>query len=262
MGGRVGSGVPVLVFDSMQVYGGLPVVTNQARVREADLLGVCSVIEDWTVARHVSEANRVLGRYDPGHPFVLDAGTGMYLNAMLFDIELSPSVPPEIREEAFSMAAGAGNVRNVRREARRIELSLAGVSERGSIWEGGLRFDTTLIYLRPEMGELEKRISVRSSRIVSEGLIEVENLLSSLPNGSRPNASVSESIGFKELKAVLDGELSIGDAEERIRVRTRKLARRQMRWFDKLAYILQGRADIQILKDQKHDIKRIQWSKR
>lgn len=243
----------------MQVYSELPVVTNQVRMREADLLGVCSVIEDWTVARHVSEANKVLGRYGPGLPFVLDAGTGMYLNAMLFDMELSPSVSPEIREEAFSMAVGAGNVR---REARRIELSLAGIPERGSIWEGDLCFETTLIYLRPEMDELEKRISVRSRRIVIEGLIEVENLLSSLPAGSRPNASVSESIGIKELKAVIDGELSIGDAEERIRVRTRKLARRQMRWFDKLASILQGRADIQTINDLKYDTKRIQWSKK
>ena len=251
MSSLLGCSVPVLVFDSMQVYAELPVTTNQVRSRRAELVGVCSVLDEWSVARHVEEARTVLKAYEPLCPLVLDAGSGMYLNAMLLDIPLYPKVTHNLREKALSMASGKGNVR---RESRRIEIALSGArQDPGSIWDGDLRYDTTLIYLRPEMEELENRISERSSLIVNEGLPEVRKLLDSLRSGVYPNASVRDSIGFRELKSLANGEISAHDAEVRIRARTRKLARRQIRWFDKLSYTLRDEAEILTLRNPDED---------
>src|SRR3712207_5864179 len=47
-----GQQVPTLAVDSMQVYRELPVITNQSRSRPAELVGIVSVTEEWTVARH------------------------------------------------------------------------------------------------------------------------------------------------------------------------------------------------------------------
>ncbi|MGI9050199.1 MAG: tRNA dimethylallyltransferase [Rubrobacteraceae bacterium] len=235
----------------MQVYRELPITTNQYRSRPAHLVGICSVLEEWTVARHLEEAKVLLKDHDNRLPFVIDAGSGMYLNAMLLDIDLYPRVSSLYRERALSMAAGGGNVR---REARCIELSLAGAQEeRRSIWKGEPRYDTTMIYLRPEMEDLEERISFRSRRIVNEGLTEVGSLLDSLVPGVLPNVSVRDSIGFRELAGVAQGEISKQDAESRINTRTRKLARRQIRWFDKLSSTLQGRANIITLRNLHDD---------
>ena len=234
---------PVIVVDSMQVYRELPVTTNQARRRPAELVGIVSVTEEWTVARHRAGADGVLARTRADH-FVLDAGTGMYLNAILLDIPLAPRVPAGLRRRAQEEAA---NEENPRRAARARELALAGTGKRGSIWEGRTRYTMGVIYLRPDRASLDRAIAARSRKIARAGVGEAERLLRMEREGARINPSVAESVGVKELAGYLSGDLSLREAENRISVRTRQLARRQMRWFDKLARTLEGRAPVRVL---------------
>ena len=56
--------------------------------------------------------------------------------------------------------------------------------------------------------------------------------------------SVLEAVGVKEMLMVADGNLTPQQATDEIATRTRRLTRRQMRWFDKLAKTLEGRARI------------------
>lgn len=225
LGESVSTRVPTIVVDSMQVYREIPIITNQARRRPAELVGIVSVADEWTVARHRDAALEILG--EANGPAVLDGGTGMYLNAILLNIEMAPRVPPEIRERASRMARDAANPR---RETRALELRISGSPPRSSIWDAESRHDTTLIYLRPERSGLDEAISRRTDRIVAEGREEARMLLD-IPI----NASVAESIGVRELMDHASGSLSAREARERISARTRKLARRQMQWFDKLA---------------------------
>jgi tRNA dimethylallyltransferase len=223
-----GRWITTILVDSMQVYREVPIITNQGRTRPAEIAGIVSVADEWTVARHREQAEEVIDTLPAEIPFVLDAGTGMYLNAIVLEIPLAGKVPQGIRARAEELASGT---KNPRREARRQELELAGASERGSIWEGDLRYDADFIYLRPSREDLDRKIQVRSSRIVREGLEEAENLLES---GVALNSSVREAIGVKEMLLHASGTISDDEAEEAIAARTRRLARRQMRWFDKL----------------------------
>ncbi len=234
--------VPTLVVDSMQVYREIPEITNQARRRPAELVGVTSVTEEWTVTRHKVLAEEVTARTEG--PFVLDAGTGMYLNAIVLDIPLAPRVDPATRRLAESLTAGATNAR---RAAREKELELAGVRERGSVWGGDLRYDTALIYLRPGTHALDEAILRRSERIARTGLEEAARLARMQVAGETLTASVEDSIGVRELLDHLSGAITAEEATSRIAARTRRLARRQRRWFDKLARTLEGRAPIQVV---------------
>ncbi len=45
-----GAEVPTIAVDSMQVYREIPAITNQARRRLAELIGIVPVTEEWTVA--------------------------------------------------------------------------------------------------------------------------------------------------------------------------------------------------------------------
>lgn len=216
----------------MQVYREIPVITNQNRKRPAELTGIVSVSEGWTVARHKERVHEVIGSLPLDVPFVLDAGTGMYLNALIFDIPLAPKVPPEVRAEARRLAIGS---KNPRREARRWELELVGAPERGSIWTGDLRYDANFIYLRPDSDSLSRNIHLRSSRIVQHGAEEAEMLKRHFPE---PNRSVREAIGVKEMLLWASGSVCSDEARQIIATRTKKLARRQIRWFDKLARTL------------------------
>jgi tRNA dimethylallyltransferase len=237
-----GARIPTVVVDSMQVYREIPQITNQARRRPAELVGVVSVSEEWTVARH-----RDLVRDLIPDRAVLDAGTGMYLNAILLDIPLAPKVPPALR--ALAQASTAPDAANRRRAVRARELELAGVAKRGSVWEGDLLYDVEGIYLRPERSVLDCRIEARSKEIVLRGREEAEELVTTIEAGMEVSPSVLDSIGVREMMDLARGGIPAGEAAARIAARTRRLARRQVRWFDKLAKTLEGRASLQIVQD-------------
>ena len=224
----------------------MPVITNQARRRPAELVGIVSVTEEWTVARHKALVEEITASEAT---FVLDAGTGMYLNAILLDIPLAPKVPTELRRRAQRAAEGESNPR---RAARARELELAGAAGRGSIWEGELRYDTAIVYLRPERHALDAAIDERSKRITLNGLEEAGRLKEMAAAGTRISPQVMDSVGARELYWHLSGTLSLQQALELIAIRTRRLARRQMRWFDKLARTLQGRARITVAESTNH----------
>jgi tRNA dimethylallyltransferase len=229
----LGSWVTTILVDSMQVYREIPKMTNQDRGRPAELAGVVSVAEEWTVARHKMSAEAIIGSLPEGVPFVLDAGTGMYLNALILDVPLAPKVPREVRVEAEKLAATA---QNPRREARRLELELSGASERGSIWDSRARYDLAYVYLRPPREDLDRNILTRSSNIVRHGVEEAKLLAD--PD-LVPNPSVGGAVGVKEMLLYISGDLCAEQAQEAITTRTRRLARRQIRWFDKLARTLE-----------------------
>jgi tRNA dimethylallyltransferase len=239
LAGQLCARVPTLAVDSMQVYREIPAITNQARRRPAELVGIVSVTQEWTVAHHRERAEEIIADVDDT-PFVLDCGTGMYLNAIILDVPLAPKVEEQTRLFAQKLSAGAPNPR---RASRMKELELASVPDRGSIWEGNLRYDTAIIYLRPNRARLDADIAKRSDRIVRAGLAEAAKI----KEIRGVNASVMDSIGVRELVGHLEGQMSAEEAGMRISNRTRRLARRQIRWFDKLVRTLEGRAEIRVV---------------
>jgi tRNA dimethylallyltransferase len=128
-------------------------------------------------------------------------------------------------------------------------LELAGSASRRSIWDGEPRYDTAIIYLRPDRETLDAAICRRSEEILRGGLEEVAKLVEMQRAGARINASVADSIGVRELTEHLSGKISAEDAESLINTRTRQLARRQLRWFDKLARTLEGRIPITVFQN-------------
>lgn len=232
----------MIVVDSMQVYCGIGGITNQARRRPAELVSIVPVTERWTVARQVERTLDLISHSPDG--VVLDAGTGMYLNAILLDIPLAPRVPQLIREQA---ERATENEKNPRRAARAAELKMSGTDVRGSIWSGDLRYETTILYLRPERSVLDAAISERSDRICASGLEEARVIRRMQREGQDINPSVLEAVGVSEMLQLADGEITADDARDRISTRTRRLARKQLRWFDKLVRILEGRAKILVV---------------
>ena len=210
------------------------------------MVGIVSVTEEWTVARHKAFAEEVIAKE---RTFVLDAGTGMYLNSILLDFPLAPKVSAELLRRAEEAAEGQPNPR---RAARARELEMAGAAGRGSIWEGDLRYDTAIVYLRPQRHTVDAAIEERSRRITANGLEEAAILIEMAAAGLRISPQVMDSVGVRELHGHLSGTLSLQQAQDLISTRTRRLARRQMRWFDKLARILQGRARITVVQSADH----------
>lgn len=243
-------GSRTVLVDSMQVYREIPHLTNQHRRHPARLSGMVSVTEEWSVAQHKDAAYGELDlARERDEAVILEAGTGMYLNAILLDVPMFARVSPETRRLAERNVRRLCGEPNVRRAVRREELRLAGepgTGEGGSIWSGEPPFEVAYVYLRPDRERADAAIAARSAKLCREGLSEARSLLFE-PYAGRTVATVSGAIGVRELTAVVSGELSLDEAEVRVATRTRQLARRQVRWFDKLTRVLEEKPGVEHL---------------
>ena len=258
---RSGVWTPTIAVDSMQVYREIPEISNQKRRRPAELVAVTSVTREWNVARHREAADGIISG-TASKTCLLDAGTGMYLNALITDMELAPRVHADTRRAAEETVLGREVSGNRRRQTRELELKLAGAGRRASIWDAEPRFETDLIFLRPPVDVLSKAIQERTKRILSLGTPEILHLQNMARAGNPATTQVQNAIGVKEISQYLEGTLSESAAGERITIRTRALAKRQIRWFDKLARTLEPKPGVRVFarespKDLKHDMRDI-----
>jgi tRNA dimethylallyltransferase len=87
------------------------------------------------------------------------------------------------------------------------------------------------IGLLPLREKLNERIHARTDAMLAQGWMrEVQALLESgLSEDSKP----FDFIGYRELRAVLRGEITLEDARAAIQQATRRYAKRQLTWFRK-----------------------------
>ena len=95
----------IVVADSMQVYAGLPIVTNQpdetqrARARH-HLVGFVPPQREFTVAEYAREAHEVIdGLRREGRAVIVEGGSGLYLRAALGDLEFAAPPDDALRRE-------------------------------------------------------------------------------------------------------------------------------------------------------------------
>lgn len=105
----------------------------------------------------------------------------------------------------------------------------------------GINMDRNILYER-----INKRVDI----MLEQGLIEeVENLVNKYSN--MPTAM--QGLGYKEVKEYLDGYISEEEMIEKIKMETRRYAKRQITWFKRIENInwLDG------LKDTRENVKSI-----
>jgi tRNA dimethylallyltransferase len=250
----------IVVADSMQIYAGLAIVTNQpgadARARARyHLVGWASPQAECTVAEYAELAHGVVdGLLAARRPVIVEGGSGLYLRAVLGDLafggapdagrrraleerwEREPeALVAELRRSAPDLADRV-DVRNGRRVIRALESldeEAAGGAQTDGLWSAGGRYGHRLVALEPpdDRAALKERIDRRVDEMLAAGALEEVAAARAAGPFSR---SATQAIGVRELCAVLDGELALPAAAERMKARTRALARRQLTWMRKL----------------------------
>jgi tRNA dimethylallyltransferase len=250
----------IVVADSMQVYRGLPIVTNQPDPREEPkrhLVGFVSPQAEFTVAEYARRAHEVIdGLLAAGRPVIVEGGSGLYLRAALGDLTFAAAPDPEVRrvlEDRWTRDPG-GVLEELRRldpdtsarvdtaNPRRVMRALEAVLLRGGplpadaaahLWERPERYAHVLAALVPDEDRagLSERIAARVDEMLRRGALQEVAAARSRGPFSR---TVEQAIGVRELCAVLDGELPQAEAATRMKGRTRALARRQLTWMRKL----------------------------
>ena len=88
------------------------------------------------------------------------------------------------------------------------------------------------VYLRMSRKSLESIIQKRTLSMIEEGMVnEVQDI-----KDRNFNIDHIDYIGFSEISSYLDKKISLEDVIEKIHIRTRQYAKRQMKWFDNQSF--------------------------
>jgi tRNA dimethylallyltransferase len=262
-------GGEILSVDSMQVYRGMdigtakPTAREQARVKH-HLIDLVEPTEEFTVARFVEMADRVIAQKRT--PLIATGGTPLYYKALFEGLFEGPPGDEELRSrlraegneklhqrlaEVDPAAAGRIHVNDTKRLIRALEIfELTGtpISSLQTEWtDPKARHEAIRFGLMWDKEQLNRRINARVKAMMEAGWIEETRRL---PRTLSKTAG--EATGYRELLEHLDGKMSPDDAVEQIKIGTRQLARRQMKWFRRFPNItwLQGDRAVSEIADQ------------
>jgi tRNA dimethylallyltransferase len=240
--------------DAMQVYRGLPILTNQS---PAHLVAVCDLDHAMSVGEYQGLAHATIdGVLARARTPVVVGGTGLYLRAALARLELPPPPEPERREHwervygrlgaerAYELltewdpeAAARVHANDRRRIVRALELVDAGSSlrpERDRLWSDEMRHPTLVFGLEVPKEVLERRIRERTERMFERGV--EEEVRAALQR--RVSKTVRHVHGLREI-----AELPREEAEQALVVRTRRYAAYQRKWMRRIPGLVSVRAD-------------------
>jgi tRNA dimethylallyltransferase len=246
----------VVSADAMQVYDGLPILTNRSAHPER-LVGIWPLSHTASVGEYAPLAHEGVDEILAAErtPLVV-GGTGLYFGAALAELELPPAAAPGARErwerlydeegaaaahaqlsELDAAAAERVHPHDRRRVVRALELAEAGwslVPRLQSLFGGAWRHPTLLVGLDVPQPELERRIAERTRRMFDAGVEEEvrEALLAD------PSPTAQKVIGLQEVAT-----LPRAEALEALIVRTRQYAAYQRKWLRRLEGLVMVAAD-------------------
>ena len=249
---RIEDGGECIIADSMQVYTGMDIGTAKPTAEEQSqavhhLIDIANPKDDgFTVETWLTKANdsiedvRSRGKW----PIVV-GGTNLYVQSLLFGLFDGPECDQEKRDELHAVpnpellerlrkldpeAADRIHVNDKRRLVRAVEVCEATGMPLSSLqaqWGKPMpREDARMIGLSWPVKTINRRINSRVRTMFDQGLLnEVEGLKDSL------GKQASEALGYKQLLAYFEGKSTLEEAQERIKILTRRYAKQQRTWL-------------------------------
>jgi tRNA dimethylallyltransferase len=247
-------GGEVVNADSMQLYRGMDIGTAKPGVAERGgvphhLLDLWHVRQPASVAEYRDLARAAIDRLRAaGTVPLLVGGSGLYVRAVLDELEF-PGTDPAVRARLEAELAEVGAARlherlagvdpaaaaavlpsNGRRIVRALEVvELTGGPFRAQLPEPRPHYPAVVLGLDRDPAELDERIALRVDRMWAAGFVEEVAALAA--DGLREGPTASRALGYAQVLAQFDGELTPEEARERTVATTRRFVRRQRSWF-------------------------------
>lgn len=236
------------IFDEMNIGTAKPSGEELAEVSH-HFVGSRSVAADYTTGDYEREVDLALAKYFKGKDIaILTGGTGLYIKAVLEGLDQFPDVPDHILRKLDEDLAEKG-IENLVEQLRKVDPSSASKMDLANsrrliralsvCYASGLPYSSFLTDKKKELNftpiligldlpreKLYERINQRVEKMLDDGLeAEVKALLP-----YREKKSL-QTVGYKELFAYFDGEISRPEAIELIKRNSRRYAKRQITWF-------------------------------
>lgn len=251
----------IISCDSMQIYRGMNIGTAKIKPEETrgikhHMIDVVEPIELFSSWEYRNQAGKIAERIaNSGRIPLFVGGTGLYANAILYDLQFMGERKPEIRAKWQNFLDKNGKDALFKRllqvdpaqkdrihpnNTRRVLRALEIYEETGKPMSeqiSGMRapredIDALIIGLTGDRETVYERINDRVDRMMEEGLVEeVENLVHQYPDFASTRAA--QGIGYKETLRFLGREITEQELRELIAQNTRRYAKRQWTWFGK-----------------------------
>ena len=255
LAGLLGGGI--VSVDSMKVYRRMDIGTAkpspEARAEAPHYcIDIVEPSESFSVAQYVEHADEAIEavRSDGAIPLAV-GGTSLYIKALSEGLFEGPSADPYIRAELLQRAEEDGpaglhgelaavdpraaariHPNDTRRIVRGLEVyRTCGKSLTELQWQwdsGAKRYDCVFVGLRRDKADQSGRINTRVRRMMQAGLADEVRAL--LDESEPMSPTAAQAVGYAELIAHFRGECSLDEAVERIKINTRRLAKKQRTW--------------------------------
>lgn len=245
----------IISADSMQIYRGMDIATAKPTKEEMQgmvhhLIDNVNPEDEYSVAQYVKDArNAILDIDSRGKTPILVGGTGLYVNSLLDNVQFSESpVDDELRQKLNSLSteellpilydvdSESYEKLSIEKNHKRIVRALEIYYQTGkpkSVVDKEAKsvpspYDAIKIGLNANDRQfLYDRINTRVDLMIDMGLLdEAKKFLS-----KNLSSTASKAIGYKEFIPYFNGESSLEDCKNLLKMETRRYAKRQITWF-------------------------------
>lgn len=262
----------VISADSMQIYIGMDIGT--AKVTKAEMSGVAhhmlGVIEpcnDFSSFEYAEMVGEIINNLT-SVPIIV-GGTGFYFDSLIYPPEFSGGNKQHRTELKLLLeqngldymvkmlsnldpdTADKIDIKNPVRVIRAIEIAETGQKQSQGTAKSNPQYDAKIFVLQRDRQSLYKMIDERVDKMIENGLVaEVKTLVDKY--GYCDNSAFS-AIGYKEIIQYLQGNCTLEQAVEQIKLNTRHYAKRQVSYFKRMKiemYIdVEGKSATQIAQE-------------
>ena len=246
----------IVSADSRQFYKELKIGAafpnhKELSVVKHHFIGNLSITDEYNVSKYEQDALQTLETIFTTHnTAVLVGGSGLYLDAVCKGIDDLPDPDPELRESIKNLFNENGITAlqsklklldpeyynqvdrdNPKRLMRAIEVCITTGKTYTSLRLSNPKprnFNIIKIGLFTDREVMYWRINQRTDKMIKDGLIEEAYSLLPYRNYNSLNT-----VGYKELFNYFDKTITLEEAIDKIKINTRRYAKRQLTWFNK-----------------------------
>jgi len=250
----------IISSDSMQIYKDMDIGTAKPSKEEMQgikhyLLDFVEPSQRYSVAEFKKDAEAAIEEIlSKGKTPIIVGGTGLYVDSLIYgieyqDIELDEKYRQELEQRAEqeglqilyeeakkidSEAMEKISPNDKKRILRVLEIYKATgknkTEQEKESRKNGVKYDYKVFAINWDREQLYERINKRVDIMIEQGLIqEVEQLLKKY----REFPTAMQGLGYKEVVEYLQGQTTREEMIEKIKMETRRYAKRQITWFKK-----------------------------
>lgn len=247
----------IVSADSRQFYKELSIGTAKPDAKEMQaiphhFIDSHSIIEEYNVNDYEQNAIQIIEQlFESKNTVILVGGSGLYVDALCYGLDEGlPDADLNIRAQLNKKLENEGiealqkqlksldpefyekvDLNNSKRLLRAIEVCLISGKTFTSFRKGIHKkrpFNILRIGLKIDREKLYERINRRVDEMIAKGLVEEVKSVEKYKN-----QNALKTVGYRELFDFLDGKLTLEEAIEKIKINSRRYAKRQMTWFKK-----------------------------